>query len=105
MKIYKHSPNTNVLGQSFVDEVFHRSPSLLEWRVFWKIRQKAEKIPRTAVLTEVDLAIIASPAGREAVSGVDVGQGDGEVNEEEIEIVQSPQVKLVLGQLLHLIEW
>ena len=53
----------------------------------------------------MDLAIIASPAGREAVGGVDVGQGDGEVNEEEIEIVQSPQVKLVLGQLLHLVRW
>lgn len=36
------------------------------------------------------------------MSGVDIGEGDGEVNEEEIEIVQSPQVKLVLGQLLYL---
>jgi hypothetical protein len=78
--------DTNILGEASVDEGLHGDPGLLEWSVL-----------------EVDFAIVTGPAGREPVGGVNVGEGDGEVDEEEVEIVQAPELELIVSELLYML--
>ena len=50
----------------------------------------------------MDLAIVSGPAGREADGGVDILEGDREVDEEEVEVIQTPEPKLELSELFYL---
>ena len=78
--------DTDVLGEASVDEGLHGGPGLLEWSVL-----------------EVNLAIVTGPAGREPVGRVNVGKGDGEVDEEEVEVIQSPELELIVSKLLYML--
>jgi len=42
----------------------------------------------------VDFAIISKPFGRVAVARINIFQGNGEMDQEQIEIVDSPQTEL-----------
>ena len=57
-----------------------------------------KKIP-----TEVYFAIVTQPLGGVTVTRINVLQGDREVNQEEVEIVNTPKLKLFLGNLFHLL--
>nr|POE59280.1 hypothetical protein CFP56_24549 [Quercus suber] len=48
-------------------------------------------------LAELDLVVLVEEAGRVADRGVDVLEGDGEVDDEEVEIVDAPVGELFLG--------
>lgn len=54
------------------------------------------------ILTEVDFPIITKPLGRVAMCRVDVLKRDREMNEEQIEIVDSPELKLPFRNRLDL---
>jgi len=53
--------------------------------------------------TEVHFAIITEPLRRITVVRINVLQGDREVDQEEVEVVNTPEVKLLLGNLFHLL--
>lgn len=55
--------------------------------------------------TEMNLSIIAEPSWRELVCRVHVCEGDWEVNEEKVEVVQSPELELKLRGLFDLISY
>lgn len=59
---------------------------------------REEKIP-----TEVYFAIVTKPLGRVTVVGINVLQGDREMDQEEVEIINTPKLKLFLGQLFDLL--
>lgn len=52
--------------------------------------------------TEVHFAIITEPLRGETVARINVLEGYREVNQEEVEIVNTPKAKLFLGNLFHL---
>lgn len=52
--------------------------------------------------TEVDLLVITPPLGRVTVVRVDILERDGEVHEEEVEVVDAPETELLLCQCMHL---
>lgn len=54
------------------------------------------------MLTRVNLAVQSPPLRRILHARFDVLEGDGEVDEEEIEVVNAPELELVLSQLLSL---
>jgi hypothetical protein len=53
-------------------------------------------------LTEVDLFVITEPLWRVAMRRVDVLKGDREMNEVQVKVVDSPELKLFLCQDLDL---
>lgn len=53
--------------------------------------------------TEVHFAIVTEPLRRITVLRIDVLQGDREVDQEEVKVVNAPNVKLFLGNLFHLL--
>lgn len=55
------------------------------------------------VPTEVHFAIVTEPLGRIAVVGINVLQGNREVDQEEVEIIDTPEVKLHLRNLFYLL--
>ena len=55
------------------------------------------------IATEVHFAIVTEPLRRVTMVRINVFQGDGEVDQEEVEIVNTPEVKLFLGNLFHLL--
>lgn len=75
--------DTDVLGCAGVDELLHGAPGLLEGDVAHGV----------AFLVE------AEPAGWELCGDGDVFEGAGEVDEEQVEVVDAPEGELVLGDL------
>lgn len=68
-------------GKALLDELLHGAPGLL-----------------VGGLAPADLLVaIVVPAGRVADSGVDVLEGDGEVDEEEVKVVDLPVGELAAG--------
>lgn len=53
--------------------------------------------------TEVDLAVIAPPLGRVPVAGVDILERNGEVHEEEVEVIDAPETELLLRNRMYLL--
>lgn len=79
--------DTNALGETLLDELLHGAPGLL-----------------VGGLAPADLALaIVVPAGRVADAGVDVLEGYGEVDEEEVEVVDLPVGELAAGDGLDLV--
>ena len=50
----------------------------------------------------MDLSVKSPPLGRVFVLDVDILEGDGEVDEEKIEVVDAPELELVFGNGLGL---
>lgn len=55
---------------------------------------------RVYALTGVNLAIQSPPLRWVLVLGLHVFEGDGEVDEVQVEVVDAPELELVLGDLL-----
>ena len=62
-----------------------------------------EKEVEKMIPTEVHFAIITEPLGGITVVGINVLQGDREVDQEEVKIINTPKVKLSLDNLFHLL--
>ena len=71
--------DTNALGEALADEALHGGPGLLD-----------------AGIAGADLVALIVPAGGVADRGVDVLEGDGEVDEVEVEVVDAPVGELLL---------
>ena len=54
-------------------------------------------------LTQMYFAIVTPPLRRITVVGINILEGDREVDEKEVEIVDFPKLKLYLGSLFHLL--
>jgi len=78
--------NTNALGETLVNQLLHGLVCLGE-----------------GSLGEGDLVVLVGPAGRVADAGVDVLQGDGEVNDVQIKVVNAQVSELLLGNRLDLV--
>lgn len=78
--------DTNILGEPGVDELLHRAPGLAEGDAAYGVA----------------LAVGAHPAGREGLFDGDVLESAGEVDEEEVKVVEPPELELVLGSLQEL---
>jgi hypothetical protein len=78
--------NTNALGQTLLDEALHGGPGLL-----------------SGGLGPLGLLAGGAPARRVADRGVDILEGDGEVDEEKIEVVDAPVSELAASNGLDLV--
>lgn len=79
--------DANAAGKAGIDQLLHGSPGLLE-----------------GGLAPSDLALaVVEPSGRIADAGVNVLEGSGEVDEEEVKVVNLPVGKLLAGDGLDLV--
>lgn len=78
--------NTNALGETLVNQFLHGLVCLGE-----------------RGLGEGDLVVLVGPAGRVADAGVDILQGDGEVDDVQVEVVNAQVCELLLGNRLDLV--
>lgn len=78
--------NANAAGQLLVNEAFHSAPCLVD-----------------GCVGELDLAFGSRPAGRVSHGGIQVLQGDGEVNDVQVEIIDAPVSELLARDGLDLV--
>lgn len=78
--------DTNAAGELLVDQGLHGRPGLLDGGI-----------------AELKLGAVAAPAWRVADGGVDVFQGNGEVDDVQVEVVDTPISKLLTADGLDLV--
>lgn len=78
--------DANALGQTFLLDFLHRGPCLLD-----------------ASLSGNDVFAVIGEAGRVPLRGVDVFEGDGEVDDVEVEVVEAPVCELFFADGLDLV--
>ena len=78
--------DTDTLGQTFALDFLHGGPSFLD-----------------AGLAGDDILPVIGEAGRVAVGGVDVFEGDGEMDNVEVKVVDAPVFELFFANGLHFV--
>lgn len=78
--------DTDALGETLADQLLHCLVCLGE-----------------GSLGESDLVVLVGPAGRVADAGVDILQGDGEVDDVQVKVVNAQVCELLLGNGLDLV--
>lgn len=79
------------------------APHVSDKGVFSILLRELECKKKKMTPTEVHFAIITEPLRGETVARINVLEGDREVDQEEVEIVNTPKAKLFLGNLFHLL--
>jgi len=68
-----------------------------------ELRRTQEQMENGYTGVDLRLLCVSPPFGRVALRGVDILEGDWEVDEEQIEIVDSPEFELVTSHLSHML--
>ncbi len=90
-----HTPQTNVLGETVVNEFLDLGPSLLEGDVDCRNAGSTQvnTVLEWTALTGVDLAVEPPPFLRELRLGGNVLERDGEVDEVKVEVIEAPELE------------